>query len=87
MAQSALIAFSVCAVFMCGIIVGVMFGERNPPNEPKPTNWNAMLTDEWCKGYHAGRKAAKKDISNQLSNEIRVDQLMEEYRKNHQEKK
>lgn len=63
--------FVFCIMLVQFFVLGLIFGEgiarRNPPNEPKPKNWSALLLKEYERGYDAGVKATL----NQMKVEIK----------------
>lgn len=85
MGQYFVIACAVSGIFMCGVIIGTLFAERNPPNEPKPKNWEDLKFKEWLRGFHDGQKYTKKYLNAQISNELRVNSMLEKYRKTRME--
>ena len=65
--------FTLCVVlmemFMMGIFIGSIFGQRENPNAPKPRNWDKEAQKQWNKGFRAGETSMARRMKSRLTDE------------------
>ena len=55
--------------FIFGLGVGVVMGQRNNPNEPKPNDWEEKLRKRFVEGYKYGTRSMAKRMTERLKDE------------------
>jgi len=78
--NSVAMALGLFELFLLGIMLGFIGGERHDPNAPKPKNWEDKLHKRWMDGFKAGEKSMAKRMSERLKRE-EVTRLMWEKEK------
>jgi hypothetical protein len=67
--NSLALSISIVELFILGITIGYVAGDRQKPNEPKPKRWDVKLHNEWMKGFRAGEKTTLKRVAERLNHE------------------
>lgn len=67
--NSMAMALGLFELFLLGVMIGFMGGERHDPNAPKPKNWEDKLHKRWMDGFKAGEKSMAKRMSKRLKRE------------------
>ena len=67
--NSVAMALGLFELFLLGIMLGFIGGERHDPNAPKPKNWEDKLHKRWMDGFKAGEKSMAKRMLERLKTE------------------